>query len=122
MSQVIEELDEKKKEALKLTWEKVNRDFGAIFASLLGQTSAAKLVPPEGQSFLQGALPLLLHILPVSNLTLLCPSRLPVDCVPFTCGLPINPSSQCFLPFPRIFSFSCLRQAFHAATAALMSR
>lgn len=55
--QVIEELDEKKKEALELTWEKVNRDFGAIFASLLGQTSAAKLVPPEGQSFLQGLLP-----------------------------------------------------------------
>lgn len=54
-AQVIEELDEKKKEALKVTWEKVNGDFGAIFSSLLGQGCSAKLEPPEGQDYMQGA-------------------------------------------------------------------
>ena len=50
---VIYELDEKKKEALKVTWEKVNADFGSIFSTLLPSTSA-KLDPPEGESFLAG--------------------------------------------------------------------
>lgn len=50
---VIDELDEKKKEALRLTWDKVNTDFGSIFSTLLPGTSA-KLEPPEGSSFLQG--------------------------------------------------------------------
>lgn len=36
--QVIEELDEKKKSALKATWLKVNQDFGAIFSTLLPGT------------------------------------------------------------------------------------
>ena len=50
---VISELDEKKKEALKVTWTKVNADFGSIFSTLLTSASA-KLEPPEGESFLAG--------------------------------------------------------------------
>lgn len=50
---MIEELDDKKREALRATWQKVNTDFGAIFSTLLPGT-AAKLEPPEGQSFLDG--------------------------------------------------------------------
>lgn len=50
---VIEELDEKKKETLKVTWAKVNSDFGSIFSTLLPGTMA-KLEPPEGCSFLDG--------------------------------------------------------------------
>lgn len=51
--QVIAELDEKKREALEKTWTKVNKDFGAIFATLLPGCQA-KLEPPEGQNFLAG--------------------------------------------------------------------
>ena len=51
--QVIEELDEKKKAALKATWLKVNTDFGAIFSTLL-PGAHAKLEPPEGESYLDG--------------------------------------------------------------------
>ena len=55
--QMIEEtittLDVKKKEALQRTWEKVNRDFGAIFGDLLPGNSA-KLDAPEGQDISQG--------------------------------------------------------------------
>lgn len=50
---MIEELDEKKREALRATWQKVNTDFGAIFSTLLPGTMA-KLEPPEGQTFLDG--------------------------------------------------------------------
>ncbi|KAL3645191.1 Structural maintenance of chromosomes protein 2-2 [Castilleja foliolosa] len=50
---VIEELDEKKKETLKVTWTKVNKDFGSIFSTLLPGTMA-KLEPPEGGTFLDG--------------------------------------------------------------------
>ncbi|KAL2540061.1 Structural maintenance of chromosomes protein 2-1 [Abeliophyllum distichum] len=50
---VIEELDEKKKETLKVTWVKVNKDFGSVFSTLLPGTMA-KLEPPEGCSFLDG--------------------------------------------------------------------
>ena len=50
---VIYELDEKKKEALRVTWTKVNADFGSIFSTLLTSASA-KLEPPEGESFLAG--------------------------------------------------------------------
>ncbi|KAM7476610.1 hypothetical protein LguiB_023853 [Lonicera macranthoides] len=50
---VIEELDEKKKETLKVTWVKVNNDFGSIFSTLLPGTMA-KLEQPEGGSFLDG--------------------------------------------------------------------
>ncbi|GMQ03286.1 hypothetical protein CsSME_00049157 [Camellia sinensis var. sinensis] len=50
---VIEELDEKKKEMLKVTWVKVNNDFGSIFSTLLHGTMA-KLETPEGSTFLEG--------------------------------------------------------------------
>ncbi|XP_077223831.1 structural maintenance of chromosomes protein 2-1-like isoform X2 [Tasmannia lanceolata] len=50
---VIEELDEKKKETLKVTWVKVNNDFGSIFSTLLPGTMA-KLEPHEGCTFLDG--------------------------------------------------------------------
>ncbi|KAI3970129.1 hypothetical protein MKW92_029745 [Papaver armeniacum] len=50
---VIEELDEKKKETLKVTWVKVTKDFGSIFSTLLPGTMA-KLEPPEGCNFLDG--------------------------------------------------------------------
>jgi structural maintenance of chromosome 2 len=50
---VITELDTKKNEALKKTWEKVNKDFGSIFSTLLPGTSA-KLDPPEGMTVLDG--------------------------------------------------------------------
>ncbi|GKV17575.1 hypothetical protein SLEP1_g28058 [Rubroshorea leprosula] len=53
IKKVIEELDEKKKETLKVTWTKVNSDFGSIFSTLLPGTMA-KLEPPEGCSFLDG--------------------------------------------------------------------
>ncbi|CAL9067896.1 unnamed protein product [Musa banksii] len=53
IKKVIEELDEKKKETLKLTWIKVNEDFGSIFSTLLPGTTA-KLEAPEGCSFLDG--------------------------------------------------------------------
>ncbi len=50
---MIEELDQKKKAALKATWLKVNQDFGGIFSTLLPGTMA-KLEPPEGLSYLDG--------------------------------------------------------------------
>ncbi|XP_006848048.2 structural maintenance of chromosomes protein 2-1 isoform X1 [Amborella trichopoda] len=53
IKKVIEELDEKKKETLKNTWVKVNKDFGSIFSTLLPGTMA-KLEPPEGGTFLDG--------------------------------------------------------------------
>ncbi|XP_062092188.1 structural maintenance of chromosomes protein 2-1-like [Humulus lupulus] len=53
IKKVIEELDEKKKETLKVTWVKVNTDFGSIFSTLLPGTMA-KLEPPEGGTFLDG--------------------------------------------------------------------
>ncbi|XP_019093594.1 PREDICTED: structural maintenance of chromosomes protein 2-1-like [Camelina sativa] len=53
ITKVIEELDEKKKETLKVTWVKVNQDFGSIFSTLLPGTMA-KLEPPESGNFLDG--------------------------------------------------------------------
>uniref|UniRef100_A0A1B6DSC9 Structural maintenance of chromosomes protein n=1 Tax=Clastoptera arizonana TaxID=38151 RepID=A0A1B6DSC9_9HEMI len=50
---VIKELDEKKKEALKVAWQKVNKDFGSIFGSLLPGANA-KLKPPDGKDLLDG--------------------------------------------------------------------
>ncbi|XP_057298793.1 structural maintenance of chromosomes protein 2-like [Hydractinia symbiolongicarpus] len=50
---VIRELDEKKNEALRQAWVKVNKDFGSIFSTLL-PGSNAKLSPPEGQGVLDG--------------------------------------------------------------------
>lgn len=53
IEEVMEELDEKKREALETTWRKVNGDFGSIFSTLLPGTTA-KLEPQEGRSFLEG--------------------------------------------------------------------
>ncbi|PON56294.1 Structural maintenance of chromosomes Smc [Parasponia andersonii] len=53
IKKVIEELDEKKKETLNVTWVKVNNDFGSIFSTLLPGTMA-KLEPSEGCTFLDG--------------------------------------------------------------------
>jgi structural maintenance of chromosome 2 len=50
---VIGELDAKKAEALRIVWNKVNKDFGSIFAALLPGASA-KLEPPAGASFTEG--------------------------------------------------------------------
>lgn len=49
----IVELDHYKRDALLKTWEKVNGDFGLIFAELL-PGNFAKLQPPEGQDLTQG--------------------------------------------------------------------
>jgi structural maintenance of chromosome 2 len=53
IEEVMEELDEKKREALETTWRKVTEDFGSIFSTLLPGTTA-KLEPEEGKSFLDG--------------------------------------------------------------------
>jgi structural maintenance of chromosome 2 len=50
---VMIELDEKKNQALKTTWTKVNRDFSSIFQTLL-PNARAKLEPPEGGTVLDG--------------------------------------------------------------------
>ncbi|XP_048852604.1 structural maintenance of chromosomes protein 2 [Brienomyrus brachyistius] len=49
----IEELDQKKNEALNIAWQKVNKDFGSIFSTLLPGADA-KLAPPEGCGVLDG--------------------------------------------------------------------
>lgn len=53
LQRVIVELDEKKNEALRTTWAKVNKDFGSIFSTLLPGVTA-KLDPPEGGTVLDG--------------------------------------------------------------------
>ncbi|OBT87231.1 hypothetical protein VE02_04866 [Pseudogymnoascus sp. 03VT05] len=53
IEETIISLDEYKKKALQETWEKVNGDFGAIFAELL-PGSFAKLDPPEGKTISEG--------------------------------------------------------------------
>ncbi|TFY64728.1 hypothetical protein EVG20_g5851 [Dentipellis fragilis] len=53
IEQTIEELDRYKRDALQTTWEKVNGDFGGIFAELL-PGNFAKLQPPEGQDLMDG--------------------------------------------------------------------
>jgi structural maintenance of chromosome 2 len=50
---VIQELDEKKREALTSTYQKVNKDFGSVFQTLLPGTQA-KLMPPEGKTIFDG--------------------------------------------------------------------
>jgi len=50
---VIENLDVKKKIELEHTWKKVNKDFGAIFSTLLPGTQA-KLEPPKGMEAWEG--------------------------------------------------------------------
>ncbi|XP_009693824.1 PREDICTED: structural maintenance of chromosomes protein 2 [Cariama cristata] len=49
----IEELDQKKTEALHVAWKKVNEDFGAIFSTLL-PGARAMLVPCKTQNVLDG--------------------------------------------------------------------
>ncbi|XP_036373086.1 structural maintenance of chromosomes protein 2 [Megalops cyprinoides] len=49
----IEELDQKKNEALNIAWQKVNKDFGSIFSTLLPGANA-RLAPPEGCGVLDG--------------------------------------------------------------------
>ncbi|XP_062375565.1 structural maintenance of chromosomes protein 2 [Sardina pilchardus] len=51
--ETIQELDEKKNEALNVAWQKVNKDFGSIFSTLL-PGSDARLAPPEGRGVLDG--------------------------------------------------------------------
>lgn len=53
IEETISNLDEYKREALQRTWQKVNGDFGQIFAELL-PGSFAKLDPPEGKSITDG--------------------------------------------------------------------
>jgi len=50
---VIHDLDDKKTETLRRTWVKVNKDFGAIFGTLLPHANA-KLEPPEGMDCTEG--------------------------------------------------------------------
>lgn len=53
IQEVMDELDEKKREALQTTWGKVTADLGSIFSTLLPGTMA-KLEPEEGKSFMDG--------------------------------------------------------------------
>ncbi|KAI9882306.1 MAG: 37S ribosomal protein S9, mitochondrial [Watsoniomyces obsoletus] len=53
IEETIGNLDEYKRKALQKTWEKVNGDFGQIFAELL-PGSFAKLDPPEGKTIMEG--------------------------------------------------------------------
>merc|ERR1719428_59093 len=53
IEQVITDLDQKKGETLRRTWEKVTKDFGSIFSTLLPGTNA-KLQAPEGMTELEG--------------------------------------------------------------------
>jgi structural maintenance of chromosome 2 len=49
----IKNMDTKKVQDLKKAWEEVNANFGSIFTTLL-PGAQAKLVPPEGSTFLKG--------------------------------------------------------------------
>lgn len=49
----IKKLDEKKRMTLLEAWERVNKDFGSIFSTLLPGADA-KLEPPENQTVLEG--------------------------------------------------------------------
>ncbi|XP_062864731.1 structural maintenance of chromosomes protein 2 [Trichomycterus rosablanca] len=51
--ETIRELDHKKNEALNVAWQKVNKDFGSIFSTLLPGADA-RLAPPEGRGVLDG--------------------------------------------------------------------
>ncbi|KAF5375839.1 hypothetical protein D9615_008170 [Tricholomella constricta] len=53
IEETIEELDRYKRDALQTTWEKVDGDFGGIFAELL-PGNFAKLQPPDGQDLMDG--------------------------------------------------------------------
>ena len=49
----MQEVDQKKKNALHDAWKKINEDFGSIFATFLPNTTA-KLEAPEGKSVVDG--------------------------------------------------------------------
>ena len=53
ISAVIKELDQRKNETLRVTHEKVTKDFGSIFGTLL-PGATAQLSPPEGGTVLDG--------------------------------------------------------------------
>lgn len=53
LQNIIRDLDEKKRQNIKQTWTEVNKNFGAIFSSLLPRTQA-ELIPEEGKSFMDG--------------------------------------------------------------------
>ncbi|KAG6816223.1 hypothetical protein H0H87_007594 [Tephrocybe sp. NHM501043] len=53
IEETIEELDRYKRDALQKTWEKVDGDFGSIFAELL-PGNFAKLQPPDDQDLMDG--------------------------------------------------------------------
>ncbi len=53
IKKVIEELDRKKRLEIRAAWDKVNKDFGSIFSTLLPGTQA-KLQPPDGMDVLDG--------------------------------------------------------------------
>ncbi|KAF8059920.1 condensin complex subunit SMC2 [Lyophyllum atratum] len=53
IEETIDELDRYKRDALQKTWEKVDGDFGGIFAELL-PGNFAKLQPPDGQDLMDG--------------------------------------------------------------------
>ncbi|THU91966.1 condensin complex subunit SMC2 [Dendrothele bispora CBS 962.96] len=53
IEETIEELDRYKRDALMKTWQKVDGDFGSIFAELL-PGNFAKLQPPEDQDLMDG--------------------------------------------------------------------
>ena len=57
-------------QALKTTWQKVNRDFGSIFSTLLPGTMA-KLEPPEGCTVEDGLEVKVLHAPKHKTLSLL---------------------------------------------------
>lgn len=50
---VMEDLDRKKKESLKLAFDQVSKDFGSIFNTLLPGANA-KLAAPFGSTILEG--------------------------------------------------------------------
>ncbi len=53
IKKVIEELDRKKRIEIRQAWDKVNKDFGSIFSTLLPGTQA-RLQPPDGMDVLDG--------------------------------------------------------------------
>ena len=55
INKVIKELDVKKRAEIRRAWDKVNKDFGSIFSTLLPGTQA-KLQPPDGMDIIEGGL------------------------------------------------------------------
>jgi len=55
INKVIKELDVKKKAEIRVAWDKVNKDFGSIFSTLLPGTQA-KLQPPDGGDVIEDGL------------------------------------------------------------------